>query len=48
LAKKADSPARAQIFKNLAEQWLKLAVELERAKGLPSEREPNPRKLWTN
>jgi hypothetical protein len=39
LAEKTDSLARAQLFKNLAKQWLKLAVELERAEGLLSERE---------
>jgi hypothetical protein len=48
LAEKADSPARAQVFKNLAKQWLKLALELERVEGLLSERKPRPRKPWTN
>jgi hypothetical protein len=47
LAEKADT-ARAQVFKNLATQWLKLAVEFERAQGLLDEREPKPRKRWTN
>jgi hypothetical protein len=42
------TPARAQVFKNLATQWLKLAVELERVQGLLDEREPRPRKPWTN
>ena len=44
LAEKADSPARAQIFKNLANQWLKLAVELERAQALMDEYEARPLK----
>jgi len=44
LAEKADSPARAQIFKNLASQWLKLAVELERAQALMDEYEARPLK----
>jgi hypothetical protein len=48
LAEKADTSVRAQGFKNLATQWLKLAVELERAQGLLDEREPTLRKPWVN
>jgi K+ transporter len=31
LAEQADSPTRAQVFRNLAKQWLKMAIELLRA-----------------
>jgi hypothetical protein len=43
LAKKADSPERAQVFRNLAQQWLKLAIELEHALALRDEFEPRPK-----
>jgi hypothetical protein len=42
-AKKADSPERAQMFRNLAQQWLKLAIELEHAHALRDEFEPKPK-----
>jgi hypothetical protein len=44
LAQRADTPSRAQVFRNLAKQWLKLAIELERAHALLDEHEPEPRK----
>jgi hypothetical protein len=43
LAKKPDSPERAQVFRNLAQQWLKLAIELEHAQALRDEFEPKPK-----
>jgi hypothetical protein len=42
-AKKADGPERAQMFRNLAQQWLKLAIELEHAHALRDEFEPKPK-----
>lgn len=44
LAEKAQSPERAKVFQNLAKQWLKMAVELERAHALRDEFQPKPRK----
>ena len=34
LAEQAKDPKHATILKNLAEQWLKAAIELERAEAL--------------
>jgi hypothetical protein len=44
LAEKADRPEGAQVFRNLAKQWLKMAIELERAQRLRDEFEPKPRR----
>jgi hypothetical protein len=33
LAKSTSNPERARVFKNLAKQWLKLALEMERAQA---------------
>jgi hypothetical protein len=43
LAKKADSPERARVFRSLAQQWLKLAIELEHAHALRDEFESRPK-----
>jgi hypothetical protein len=43
-AESAESSERAQVFRNLAKQWLKMAAELERAHILRDEFEPKPRK----
>jgi len=34
LAKTAESPEQAKVFRDLAKQWLKLAADLERAQVL--------------
>jgi hypothetical protein len=39
LAETTQSPAQAQLFSNLAKQWMKLAVELEHA-GKSAEQPP--------
>ena len=44
LAERAESFERAQAFRNLAKQWLRMAAELERAHILRDEFEPKPRK----
>jgi hypothetical protein len=44
LAEQADSPERAKVFRNLAKQWLKMAIELERAYALRDELQPKPKK----
>jgi hypothetical protein len=44
LAEQAQSPERAKLFRNLAKQWLKLAIELERAYAFRDEFEPKPKK----
>jgi hypothetical protein len=40
LAETTQSPAQAQIFSNLAKQWMKLAVELEHAENLRNNLRP--------
>jgi len=45
LAERTEIPARAQLFRGLAKQWLRMAIELERAEALREEYEPKPRKL---
>jgi hypothetical protein len=39
LAQEANTRAQAEVFRNLARQWLKLAIELERAHALLDERD---------
>lgn len=40
LAETTQSPAQAQLFSNLAKQWMKLAVELEHAESLRNNLRP--------
>jgi hypothetical protein len=44
LAKKADSPERARVFRSLAKQWLKLAADLELAEAMRDKHEPKSKK----
>jgi hypothetical protein len=43
LAKMAD-PEHARVLTHLARQWLRLALQLERAQATPNERKRIPRK----
>jgi hypothetical protein len=46
LAERNETPVRAQIFLNLAKQWVQLAAQLERAQERRDESEPiSPRRL---
>lgn len=44
LAKAAENPEHARILVNLARQWLRLALQLERAQGVLNERKRLSRK----
>jgi hypothetical protein len=44
LAQTANTPEHAQILRNLAKQWLKLAAQLERAQPIMRERRTRPRR----
>ena len=44
LAKMAENPEHARVLTNLARQWLRLALQLERAQAVLNERRRIPRK----
>jgi hypothetical protein len=44
LAKTAETPEQARILVNLARQWVRLALQLERAQAVLNERKRLPRK----
>jgi hypothetical protein len=44
LAKTAERPEHARVLTHLARQWLRLALQLERAQATPNERKRITRK----
>jgi len=44
LAKIAENPEHARVLANLARQWLRLALQLERAQAVLNERKRLPRR----
>ena len=44
LAKTAEKPEHVRVLLNLARQWLRLALQLERAQAVLNERKRLPRK----